>query len=202
MKKILLVMAAMLCVATVSAQHKWAAGLRVGSGLQAQGEYVYSDNCYVEARFGMGWLSGVTADFTALHNWNVCNWDWTPSVGKWYLDAGCGLNIGGGAKTLVNVYLDDNYFGWTYGSNVYVGVAGQVKFGIQFKKVPIRLSVDYTPVLGICANYPNAKGKKEIKDANDAWQAVGLKGEFKAKKNTGFYGAGLGNFGVSATWCF
>ena len=182
MKKILLVMAAMLCVATVSAQHKWAAGLRVGSGLQAQGEYVYSDNCYVEARFGMGWLSGVTADFTALHNWNVCNWDWTPSVGKWYLDAGCGLNIGGGAKTLVNVYLDDNYSGWTYGSNVYVGVAGQVKFGIQFKKVPIRLSVDYTPVLGICANYPNAKGKKEIKDANDAWQAVGLKGEFKTKR--------------------
>lgn len=202
MKKILLVMAAMLCVATVSAQSKWAAGLRIGSGLQAQGEYTYADNRYVEARFGMGWFGGISADFTALHNWNVCNWDWTPSVGSWYLDAGCGFNIGGGAKTIVHVYLGDEYWGWANGTNMYVGVAGQVKFGIKFKKVPIRLSIDYTPVLGISTNYPNAQGKKEIKECNDLWKAAGLPGEFKAKKNTGFYGAGLGNFGISATYCF
>ena len=180
MKKILLVMAAMLCVATVSAQHKWAAGLRVGSGLQAQGEYSYADNRYVEARFGMGWLGGVSADFTALHNWNVCNWDWTPSVGKWYLDAGCGLNIGGRPHR-------QTYYGVVIkGSYAYFGVAGQVKFGIKFNKVPIRLSIDYTPVIG--AEVATAKAE--------------IMGVVVKEKGAAFYGGGLGNFGVSATWCF
>ena len=161
MKKIFLVLAAMFCVATVSAQSKWAAGLRIGSGLQAQGEYAYSDNCYVEARFGMSWvLGGVTADFQALHNWNVGNWDWTPSVGKWFLDAGCGLNVGG------REYL------------AYYGVAGQVKFGLKFNKVPIRLAVDYTPVIGGITAY---------------W------GGFSA---SGFHTRGLANVGISAVYCF
>ena len=201
MKKILLVMAAMLCVATVSAQSKWAAGLRIGSGLQAQGEYTYADNRYVEARFGMGWFGGINADFTALHNWNVCNWDWTPSVGSWYLDAGVGINIGGGAKTLSSVYYEGYYAGWVHGTTVYGGVAGQVKFGIKFKKVPIRLSIDYTPVLGVAGSYANAAGKKELKEANAELEAMGEPGRFKVK-DAHFYGAGLGNFGISATYCF
>lgn len=184
MKKILLVMAAMLCVATVSAQSKWAAGLRIGSGLQAQGEYTYADNRYVEARFGMGWLSGVTADFTALHNWNVCNWDWTPSVGKWYLDAGCGLNIGGRKQFM------------------YGGVAGQVKFGIKFKKVPIRLSIDYTPVLGVYGTWPSKEEKEAIKALNAPAEAFGEPGTLKAKGTADFYGKGFANFGISATYCF
>ena len=217
MKKIFLVLAAMFCVATVSAQNKvvdtitsqkWSVGLRVGSGLQAQAECFYGDKTYFEARFGMAWVSGVTADLTVLHNWNCCNWNWTPNTGTWFLDAGVGLNIGGGAKNAANVYgpstysVADEYWGWTWGNNIYYGVAGQVKFGIKFKKVPIRLAIDYTPVLGMHHVYPNAKGKKEIRDANKEWQAAGLDGKFKAKHNTSFYGGGLGNVAVSATWCF
>lgn len=180
MKKILLVMAAMLCVATVSAQSKWAAGLRIGSGLQAQGEYTYADNRYVEARFGMGWFGGISADFTALHNWNVCNWDWTPSAGKWFLDAGAGLNIGGRPHR-------ESYYGLTIkGSYAYFGVAGQVKFGIKFNKVPIRLSIDYTPVIGA-----------EVATAKAEFDGVVVK-----EKAADFYGTGLGNFGISATYCF
>ena len=165
MKKIFLVLAAALCVATVSAQQKWSIGARVGSGFQADAEWFYSGDKYVEGRFGMGWLSGaLTADFTALHNWNCCNWDWTPSVGKWYLDAGVGVNLGGAAHY------------------VYGGVAGDVKFGIKFNKVPIRLSVDYTPVLGIAGWYG--------KDLGDS------------VKRAHFYTPGFYNFALSATYCF
>ena len=111
MKKIFLVLAAALCVATVSAQNqfessvkqaaqtvasqKWSVGARVGSGFQAQAECFYAGDKYFEGRLGLGWLGGFGADFTALHNWNVCNWDWTPSAGKWFLDAGVGVNLGG-----------------------------------------------------------------------------------------------------------
>ena len=215
MKKFLLILAAVCCVATVSAKKsvvetvkstvttsKWAVGLRVGSGLQADAEMFINKTNYVEARFGMGWTNGTTADFTALYNWNLFNWNWTPKVGKWYLDAGCGLNIGGGAKTTAGIYVDNHYVGWTYASNIYAGVAGQVKFGIKFKKVPVRLALDYTPVLGIYADYPNAKGKKEIREANDELEMLGSNSKAKAKHNTHFHGAGWYNFALSATWCF
>ena len=169
MKKVLLVLVAVLCVATVSAKKSfvetitsqdWTLGLRVGSGFQANTECFYAADKYVEARFGMGYLIGLTANFQALHNWNVCNWDWTPSVGKWYLDAGCGINLGGAA----------NY--------AYYGVSGQVKFGIKFDKVPIRLAIDYTPTIGGQTVYGGGLSASS------------------------FYTYGLGNFGISAVYCF
>lgn len=177
MKKILLVVVAMLCVATVSAQskfessvkqaaqtvasQKWAVGLRVGSGLQADVEWLYSGDKYVEARLGMAWVSGIGADFTILHNWNCCNWNWTPSVATWYLDAGVGLNVGGSAHIAT------------------LGVAGQVKFGMKFKKVPIRLALDFTPAFGPRIGYGNG----EVYGAD-------------------FYTNGICNLGASATFCF
>ena len=165
MKKIFLVLVAVLCVASVSAQKtKWAAGLRATYGVQAVGEYFYSSDKYAEARLGL--FGGACADFTALHQWNCCNWDWTPSVGKWYLDAGVGLNLGGAAHY------------------VWGGVAGDVKFGIKFNKVPIRLSIDYTPVIGIAGWY----GYHDLGDSEV--RRVHL-------HTPGFY-----NFALSATWHF
>ena len=134
MKKLFLVMAAIFCVASASAQ-KWAVGGRVGSGLQAVGEYHYAEKPYVEARFGMQWVAGLAADFTALHNWNVCKMDWTPSAGKWYFDAGVGVNVGGVANV------------------AYVGVAGMAKLGFQFNKLPLKLALDFTPSFGPIIGY-------------------------------------------------
>lgn len=159
-------MAAMLCVATVSAQtlqkavdtaksSDWSVGLRVNGGVQAVAECFYAGDKYVEGRLGLAIDKDYFgADFTFLHNWNLYNWNWTPKVGKWYLDAGCGANIGGGKKRF------------------YVGVAGDVKFGIKFNKVPIRLAVDYTPVIAC---------------------------EFV---NPDIYMPGLWNVALSATYCF
>ena len=200
MKKIFLVLAAALCVATVSAKNKfessvkqaaqtiasqkWSAGLRVGSGLQADAECFYAGDKYVEARLGLGWIDGIGADFTVLHNWNCFNWDWTPSVGQWFFDAGVGANLGGNRHGLS------------------VGVAGQAKFGIKFNKVPIRLAIDVTPSIGIWHAY----GQKVVVEYplfDDAGQQVGVETQtYRSKSHTGFYSSGLLNFGISATYCF
>lgn len=186
MKKILLVVVAMLCIATVSAQskfessvkqaaqtvasQKWAVGLRVGAGIQADAECFYAGDKYFEGRFGLflatsNYAVAPLADFTVLHNWNCFNWNWTPKVATWYLDAGCGINVGGKAHL------------------AYTGAAGSIKFGMKFKKVPIRLAVDYTPVIGVQIDYGKDYYGNNYSDAY-------------------FYGAGLTNFGVSATYCF
>lgn len=185
MKKFLLIAVALFCVVSVSAQSKfdsalqtiseqtWSAGLRLGSGLQVQAEYAFDNGNYIEGRFGMSWLSSsVTADFTALYQWQLCNWNWTPNAGKWFLDAGAGINIGG-----------REHF-------CYLGVAGSVKFGIKFKKAPVKLAIDWTPVFGPAIAYYPA-----VKDTDSD-------SELKARTYTSFHSHGLANFGISAVYCF
>ena len=190
MKKIFLVLAALFCVAaTASAQNKlesvvqtatsskWSLGLRATYGVQAVAECFYAADKYVEGRLGLGlgFGNGLGADFTILHNWNCGTWDWTPKAGKWFLDEGVGANVGGN-------------IGW-----VYAGIAGDVKFGIQFNKVPIRLAIDYTPVIGTHLKY----GYTE-KTTNDAGETV----ENKVPSTLGFHDKGFYNLALSATWCF
>ena len=132
MKKLLLTLAMGLLAWSASAQN-WTVGGRIGSGFQAVGQYVFSNDNYVEARFGAYWANAggtVTADFSVLYNWNVCNMDWTPSAGRWFFDAGAGINVGG------------------KGHYAYVGVAGSAKLGIAFKGAPVRLSFDWSPAFG------------------------------------------------------
>ena len=143
MKKIILIMAAVLCVATASAQNtvkstfgidesaRCAVGLRLGSGAQVVGEYFYGKDVQIEGRVGINWGNGFNV--TALHVWNTNDWAWTPDLGWWFLDAGAGAFVGAGH------------------GHVNFGVAGTAKFGILFKNAPIRLSVDVTPMLGLYA---------------------------------------------------
>ena len=190
MKKIFLVLAAVaLCVSTVSAQskfqqatqavasQKWSVGLRATYGVQAVAECFYAADKYVEGRLGLGlgFGNGLGADFTILHNWNCGTWDWTPKAGKWFLDAGVGANVGGN-------------LGW-----VYAGIAGDVKFGIQFNKVPIRLAIDYTPVIGTHLKY----GYNET-ITNDAGEPEVI----RHSSTLGFHDKGFYNLAISATWCF
>ncbi|MDE5706830.1 MAG: hypothetical protein K2H69_01445, partial [Alistipes sp.] len=75
MKKLLLTLALGLLAWSASAQN-WAVGARIGSGFQADGQYIFSNKNYVEARFGMYWANAggtLTADCTALNNWNIFN---------------------------------------------------------------------------------------------------------------------------------
>lgn len=200
MKKIFLVLAAALCVATVSAQskfesqvkqaaqtiasQKWSVGLRLGSGAQVDAECFYAGDKYVEARLGLGWIGGLGADCSVLHNWNCCNWDWTPQAGKWFLDAGVGATIGGGK------------------AHCSFGVAGQVKFGIKFNKVPIRLAIDLTPSVGPWVVYGH-KVSTEVPTYDSTGAQTGTETvTVKQKAQWGFYSTGLLNGAISATWCF
>lgn len=140
MKKIILIAAMVLGFAVAANAQGFRAGARIGSGFQAQAEYCYNGANYFEGRFGMGWYipGQLTADFTALHNWNVKIMDWTPSVGQWFIDAGAGLSVGGRSNL------------------VTLGVAGCAKLGIEFNDAPIRLAVDWTPAFGPAIAYIGA----------------------------------------------
>lgn len=147
MKRVLLLFIAILFASTVFAQN-WSVGARVGSGFQAEAQYKYDGNNYIEGRFGASWNNpvvfsyyddGVTvdanagrvmADFTLLHNWHILDMDWTPSGGDWFFDAGVGVNAGG----------REHY--------AYAGVAGMARLGFTFYNAPVTLSLDWTPTFG------------------------------------------------------
>ena len=195
MKRIFLVLAAALCVATVSAQNKfesqvkqaaqtiasqkWSVGLRLGSGAQVDAECFYAGDKYVEARLGLGWIGGLGADCSVLHNWNCCNWDWTPQAGKWFLDAGVGATIGGAKHVM------------------WVGVAGQVKFGIKFKKAPIRLAIDVTPVVGPWVDY-----NRYVDTLKDDITGESATVRVNGKNEWHYNSLSLSNVAISATYCF
>ena len=173
MKKLIFSLDVCLCALTASAQDRWAVGGRFGSGLQAQGEYHFLNDNYLEARFGMYYANPgatVMADFTALYNWNICTMDWTPSAGEWFFDAGCGINVGG----------REHY--------AYIGAAGCAKLGIRFKNAPVRLSLDWTPAFGAEIAY---------------WDSQTIGGyKIKGGSTSNFNKYGLCNFGLSCVYCF
>ena len=179
MKKIFLVLAAALCVATVSAQNKfeqgvdklvktaaaqkWSVGLRVGAGAQVDAECFYAADKYLEGRLGLNFIQGLNVDLTLLYQWNVAQMDWTPYAGTWFVDLGLGAQ---GA-----LYLKEN-------GGVYAGAVGDAKFGIKFNKVPIKLAIDWTPAFGPEILYGGGVSISE------------------------FYKHGLANFGISCVYNF
>ena len=133
MKKFLLAIVAVLCVSAVSAQqYQNSIGLRFGYGAELQYERHFSAENYLEANLGL-YGFGNHFDLNATYNWNLCEWDWTPSAGKWFLSAGVGASAVAAPK----------YFN--------VGVAGDVAFGIRFNK-PVTLSLDYRPTVYLLHN--------------------------------------------------
>ena len=133
MKKFALLLLATLFATTVFAQ-EWSVGGRLGSGLQAVGQYHFNDKNYLEGRFGASWLGVISADFTMLYNWKVKTMDWTDK-GTWFFDSGVALNIGG-----VPYYA-------------YLAVGGMFRLGYTFESKPVSLSFDYTPLLGVGCIY-------------------------------------------------
>ena len=141
MKKFLLAIVAVLCVSAVSAQqYQNSIGLRLGYGAELQYERHFSAENYLEANLGL-YGFGNHFDLNATYNWNLCEWDWTPSAGKWFLSAGVGGSLG--------------MWGYEHdGANrlgLQVGVAGDVAFGIRFNK-PVTLSLDYRPTIYLLHN--------------------------------------------------
>lgn len=95
-----------MCVVSASAQSKvkdtfgidqdarCSLGLRVGSGTYVVGEYFYGKDVYIDGRIGWEWANGL--NLTALNMWNPKDWNWTPNLGWWFVDAGAGAFVGAG----------------------------------------------------------------------------------------------------------
>jgi hypothetical protein len=137
MKKfLLLAVVAFFATSAFAQDYKNSIGLRVGYGAELQYERHFSSENYLEANLGLSGFGGDRVFVNALYNWNLCEWDWTPNAGKWFLSAGVGGSVGLWG-------YDDNE---THRLGVQVGVAGDVAFGIRFNK-PVTLSLDYRPTV-------------------------------------------------------
>lgn len=133
MKKLLLLAVAVVFATSAFAQdYKNSIGLRLGYGAELQYERHFSDKNYLEANLGLYGFD--VFDVNATYNWNLCEWDWTPKAGKWFLSAGVGASVA----------MARQYFN--------VGVAGDVAFGIRFNK-PVTLSLDYRPTIFLLNNW-------------------------------------------------
>lgn len=128
MKKLFILLAVVIASASVASAQGWGIGGRLGNGLQVEGQKVFSNNNYLEARLGITHWDNVGADISLLYVWNTFNWDWTP--GNWFLDFGAGANVN-----------PSEYY-------LFVGVQGMAKFGYTFQNTPITLAVDYSPAVG------------------------------------------------------
>lgn len=113
-------------------QTKWGVGVRIGctSLFNIVGNYKVTKQSSVELRCGLSIQGEATpsVDVTALYNWRLVN----PGVrGCCFFDVGVGISAGG------------------LGETSQVGAALMARFGVRFKSVPMTLSIDYTPSLGI-----------------------------------------------------
>lgn len=129
MKKKLLVLALIVvCTTSVVAQQKNAIGLRLGWDLEVSYQRFFSEKNRIELDLGFPGFS-----FNGVQLTGVYHWVFQPSVFPkglaWYV--GPGLQVG---------YL---------GNHFVIAVAGQIGLEYTFEKVPIQLSLDYRPALGV-----------------------------------------------------
>lgn len=179
MKKFALTLVTVL-FATAAFAQDFSAGLRVGSGVQAVGQYCYNGENYLEARFGASWNnfivvtpkttgSRLMAEFTLLHNWHILDMDWTPSYGEWFFDAGVGVSAGG-----------REYF-------AYAGINGMARLGFKFFDAPVTIALDWSPTIGPAIAY----GKYMVGN-----EVIGR------YNNVVFNELGLANIGISCVFNF
>lgn len=172
MKKVLLLVVAVI-FATSSFAQEFSAGLRVGSGFQAVGQLQYSDNCYLEARFGASWVSSFGSGSYRYNGGNddsigygsfgeigILDMTRASNISFDYYRPGVTVDL-----TLLHNWrilrMDwtPDYGDWFFdaGAGVkvggkknfaYVGIAGMARLGFNFPDVPITLAVDWTPSLG------------------------------------------------------
>ena len=140
MKKVLLVLAAMLVMASAAIAQPKAIGVRGGLfGLTLNGEISYEhwytlfDNDYDFIEADLGVIGGNGFKATALYNFTLAQPDWTD--GEWGLYVGPGLTAGyGSAKSNDGAVK----------SSPFLGLAFQLGMEYTFP-FPLQLSVDFRP---------------------------------------------------------
>ncbi|MCF0165977.1 MAG: hypothetical protein HUJ89_02200 [Bacteroidales bacterium] len=142
-KKLFAVMICLLAAAPVFGQ-KFNLGIRGGYGLQADAEYYFGNNMFVEGRFGMGILaaagdgkvtSAPDADFNALIGWRV--WE----KNGMFINVGVGVEAGGREN---------------------IATAGGIlegRFGYEFPSIPLTIAADWSPMLGAMIFYGGGESR-------------------------------------------
>ena len=134
MKKVILVAALVLGVATAAIAQPRAVGLRMGYGAEASYQHNIGKANFIEADLGLGILgqrdssSTASINIAATYNWMLAQPQWTDR-GEWGFYAGAGAALG-------------------ISNTINIGVAGQVGLEYTFW-FPLQLSVDIRPQLGL-----------------------------------------------------
>lgn len=142
MKRIIVIIAALLCVAASAFAQSKSLGVRFTgySGMEASYEHFLGDAPnFLEAEVGVNaHHSTVGFQVTGIYNWQIEEFYWTPR-GDWSLYAGPGVSLG------TSAYKDDDS---TYSAKAFFGITGQIGLEYSFW-FPLQLSVDIRPVIGV-----------------------------------------------------
>lgn len=125
MKKFLVALVAMFCVTAVSAQVS-NVGLRFNGGVEVVGQFDMGKTNYIDARIGLNH----TISLTGIYTWKIQEFNWTPSLGKWFFDAGVGASVG-------------------FSNPVWASVVGSAKLGFEFKDAPVSIMWDLCPTFSL-----------------------------------------------------
>lgn len=130
MKKIFLIAALILTSATVAIAQPKAIGARLGWGAEVSYQHTLNEKNFIEADLGLAGFANFGIQVTGVYNFVLGQYNWTPGLWTWY--AGPGASIG----FVTNAAL--------------VGVVGQMGLSYEFDEIPLQLSVDIRPTIGIC----------------------------------------------------
>ena len=134
MKKLLLILALTLGIASVAGAQSRAIGARLGYGVELSYQHYLQPDAFLEADLGLDLVGKGGFKATAIYDWEIAHPDWT-SQGEWMIYAGPGASLG--------VLCNDK----DSASGFMLGICGQL--GIEYTfPIPLALSLDIRPQIG------------------------------------------------------
>ena len=138
MKKIIIAAALVLGFAVAASAQPRAVGLRLGYGADISYQHNINGGNFIEADLGLGNFSFLNVAGT--YNFMIAKPDWTDK-GEWGFYAGPGVALG-------------------VGSGIFnIGIAGQAGLEYKFDDIPLQLSVDVRPQLGLVTASTKVEGE-------------------------------------------
>ena len=113
-------------------------GIRIGGGAEVSYQQVINNKNFLEVDLGLSGWGEIGVIVTGVYNFVLANPTWTPGTWTWY--AGPGVTAGVGFTAEAVPYA-------------IAGITGQMGLSYQFENIPLQLSADIRPTLGL-RTYP------------------------------------------------
>lgn len=169
MKKSLILAAilAVVSVATAVAQPR-AIGANIGYGIDLSYQHSLGEANMIDLSVNIPCFNGIGA--TATYDWinpfgTSIPWSYAGQW-DWYLGAGIGAGIDGFKDMAEASKWGVTYFGW------YIGAVGHVGVSYQFDNIPLQLSADWRPNIGVHGETAGAEGMSVTGDVK--FNATGI----------------------------